>query len=83
MPHLTLLQVDTKTLLKLDDATTDKVQQYLSTIIPKYGLDRIGFQVNYYKTGLISKMSMIMLEIVNQVNAVQAAHDTYISYSSF
>ena len=45
VPH-TLSQVKTKTLLMWDDTTTDRVQQFLSTIIPKYGLDHIGLQVN-------------------------------------
>jgi hypothetical protein len=45
VPH-TLSQVETKTLLVWEDSTTNKVQQFLSTIIPKYGLDDIGLQVN-------------------------------------
>jgi hypothetical protein len=40
-----LLQVETKTLLVWDNATTNKVQQFLS-IITKDGLNHIGLQVN-------------------------------------
>jgi hypothetical protein len=45
VPH-TFSQVETKTLLMLDDTTMNKVQQFLSTIILKYVLGHIGLQVN-------------------------------------
>ena len=37
---------DAKTFLVWDKTTTNKVQQFLSTIITKYGLNYVGLQVN-------------------------------------
>ena len=42
----TLLQIKAKTLLIWDDRTTDKVQQVVSTLVPKYGFHHTRLQAH-------------------------------------